>query len=341
MTTLKDIAKICNVNASTVSRALAGNPIINEETRTHICQVAAKLNYRPHLPARILAGRSSKTIGIVVWGVETNYYARIIKHVEQYLHQQGYMLIIGIGNNNYEKEIHCLESFNSRLIDGFIFAGPFSSRFNSELPRLKSLLLRPSAIIQAKKEHSFVNNIAIDDYAGILSAVKHLAELGHRKIGYISMEHSRVQLSDFKTAIAASGLTLYENFIKIYPESYEIGGYKAMLEMFKEKTLPSAIFFATDYLAIGAAKAIRENGLQIPKDISLVGFYDIRGSLYATPPLTTVQIPIQQIALMAAQQVVSQIESSEPIPNVSLTVQPQLIVRESSGPPLRKTGNPA
>ena len=335
MTTLKDIAKICNVNASTVSRALAENPLVKEETRAYIRQVAAELNYRPHLPARILAGRSSKTIGIVVWGVETNYYARIIKYVEQYLHQQGYMLIVGIGNNNYEKEIHCLESFNSRLIDGIIFAGPFSSRFNSELSKLRPLFLRPSVIIQGKNEHSFVNNIAIDDYAGILSAVKHLAELGHRKIGYISMQHSRVQLSDFRTAVAACGLTLYEDLIKIYPENYEIGGYKAMLEMFDRKTFPTAVFFATDYLAIGAAKAIREKKLKIPKDISLVGFYDIRESLYATPPLTTVQIPVQQIALMAAQQIVNQIESSEPIPNTSFTVQPQLIIRESSGPPLQ------
>ena len=335
MTTLRDIAKLCNVNPSTVSRALAGNPLIKEETRVYICEVAAKHNYRPHLPARILAGQPSKTIGIVVWGVETNYYARIIKNVEQYLHKQGYMLIVGIGNNNYEKEIHCLESFSSRLIDGIIFVGPFSSRFNSELPRLRQLFLRPSVIIQAQKEHNFVNNIAIDDYAGILSAINYLAGLGHHKIGYISAQNSRVKLSDFKAAITACNLTLHKNFIKIYKEGYEVGGYKAMLDMFEGKTLPTAIFFATDYLAIGAAKAIREKGLQIPRDISLVGFYDTRESLYATPPLTTVQIPFQQIALMAAQQIVSQIESSESIPRISLTIQPQLIIRESSGPPLQ------
>ena len=107
--------------------------------------------------------------------------------------------------------------------------------------------------------------------------------------------------------------------------------------MFAEKSLPTAVFFGTDYFAIGAAKAIREHGLQIPRDISVVGFYDIRESLYAAPPLTTVQVPVQQIALMAAQQIVNQIKSTEPIPNISLTVQPRLILRESSGPlPERK-----
>ena len=331
MTTLKDIAKICNVNISTVSRALAGNPLVNEKTRTSILQVAGELDYRPHLPASTLAGCPSKTIGIVVWGVETNYYARIIKFVEQYLHQHGYMLIVGIGNKNYEKELHCLESFNSRFVDGIILVGPFSDRFNSALPKLKSLFLRPSVIIQAKKEHGLTNNIAVNDYAGILSAIRHLAEFGHRKIGFISIEKSRVELADFKAAMNACGLPLDERFIKIRPEAYEIAGYNAMQNMFLEEELPSAIFFSTDYYAIGAAKVIREHRLRIPQDISLVGFYDIRESLYMAPPLTTVQVPVQEIVLMAAQQIVAQIESDEPIPNISLTVQPQLIIRESSG----------
>ena len=333
MSTLKDIAERCNVNISTVSRALAGNPLINENTRTNICRVAKEFNYRPHLPARTLAGGPSKTIGIIVWGVETNYYARIIKSVEQYLYKYGYMLIIGIGNKNYEKELNCLESFNSRFVDGIILVGPFSDRFNSELPKLESLIIRPSVIIQAKKEYNLTNNIAVDDYAGILSAIRHLAELGHRKIGFISIEKSRVEFSDFKAAISACGLSLNEQFVKIRPEAYEIAGYKAMQDMFLGESLPTAIFFGTDYYAIGAAKAIREHGLRIPRDISLVGFYDIRASLYAVPPLTTVQVPAQEIVLMAAQQIVAQIESDEPVPNISLTVQPQLVIRESSGVP--------
>jgi len=337
MITLKDIAEKCNVNISTVSRALAGNTLVSKKTRMKICLVAEELNYRPHLPARTLAGGASKTIGIVVWGVETNYYARIIKSIEQYLHQYGYSLIIGIGNRNYEKELNCLESFNARFVDGIILVGPFSDRFNSELPKLKSLFHRPSVIIQARKNHSLANNIAVDDYAGILSAVKHLAGLGHRKIGFISIEKSRVEFSDFKTAVSACGLHLEEKFVKIRPEAYEIAGYKAMQDMFLEDDLPTAIFFSTDYYAIGAAKAIREHGLHIPRDISLVGFYDIRESLYAVPPLTTVQLPVQEIVLMAAQQIVAQIESGEPVPNISITVQPQLLVRESCGPLLRQS----
>jgi len=333
MTTLKDIAEKCNVNISTVSRALAGNALVNKKTRMNICRVAEELNYRPHLSARALAGGPSKTIGIIVWGVETNYYARIIKNIEQYIHQYGYMLIIGIGNKNYEKELNCLESFNSRSVDGIILVGPFSDRFNSELPKLNSLFLCPSVIIQAQKNHNIANNIAVDDYAGILSAIKHLVELGHRKIGFISITKSRVEFSDFKAAISACGLSLNEKFVKIRPEAYEIAGYKAMQDMFLEGELPTAIFFSTDYYAIGAAKVIREHGLQIPRDISLVGFYDTRGSLYAAPPLTTVQVPVQEISLIAAQQIVNQIENSESVENISLTIQPQLVIRESSGHP--------
>jgi len=337
MTTLKDVAKKCSVDISTVSRALAGNPLVNKKTRMNICRVAEELNYRPHLPARMLAGRPSKTIGIIVWGVETNYYARIIKSVEQYLYQYGYMLIVGIGNKNYEKELHCLESFNSRLVDGIILVGPFSKKLNSELPKLKSLFLHPSVIIQSDKAHALANNIAVDDYTGILSAVKYLAELGHRKIGYISIEKSRVQLSDFRDAISACGLSLDEKFVKIRPEAYEIAGYKAMQDLLLENELPTAIFFSTDYYAIGAAKAIREHGLQIPRDISLVGFYGIRESLYAVPPLTTVQVPVQEIVLMATQQILTQIESDEAAPNISLTVQPELVIRESCAPPLNRS----
>ena len=337
MVTLKDIAKKSNVNISTASRALSGNPLVSEKTRDRIHKVAAELKYRPNLPARSLAGSSSKTIGIIVWGIETNYYVRIIKNIEQYLHQHGYMLIVGIGNNSYEKELHCLESFNSRQVDGIILVGPFSKQFNYDLPKLKALFSRPSVIIQAKNNHDFVNNIDIDDYAGVLAAVKHLAELGHKKIGFISRKISRIQFSDFRKALNACGLPLNKKFVKECLESYEIGGYKAMQEMLTEKAIPTAIFFATDYYAIGAGKAIREHGLSIPNDISLVGFYDIRESSFAVPPLTTIHVPVQQIALMAAQQIVNQISNAESISYVSLTVHPQLILRESSGPPKKRT----
>lgn len=334
MATLKDIADICNVNISTVSRALAGKRTVNPKTRDYIRKVADQLKYTPNLPARALAGGTTKTIGLIVLEVDSNYYAKIIKSVEQAFHQHGYVLIVGIGNYEYQKELDCLKAFNSRHVDGIIMVGPFSEEFNANLSNLKELFSHPSVIVQAKTKCGFATHITMDDRAGILAAVGHLAELGHKRLGYISERGSKTRrITGFTEALAAYGLPYYEEYVKIGSDRFEAGGYQAMNEMLNQASRPTAVFFSCDNIALGATKAIYEHGLSIPRDISLVGYDGVKEAAYLPAALTTVVQPVAEMSRIAVEQIVSQIESNDRTTNLCLSVQPQLVVRESSAPP--------
>ncbi|HYE84587.1 MAG TPA: LacI family DNA-binding transcriptional regulator [Clostridia bacterium] len=334
MATLKDIADICNVNISTVSRALAGKSTVNPKTRDNIRNVAEQLKYTPNLPARALAGGTTKTIGLIVLEVDSNYYAKIIKSVEQELHNHGYVLIVGIGNFEYQKELDCLKAFNSRHVDGIIMVGPFSEEFNTNLPNMREMFLQPSVIVQANTQCDFATHITMDDRTGIFAAVKHLIDLGHKRLGYISERNSKTRrINGFTEALTAYGLEYIPEYVKIGKGRFETGGYEAMNEMLDQGTRPTAVFFSCDNIALGATKAIYEHGLSIPRDISLVGYDGVKEAAYLPAALTTVVQPVAEMSRLAVQQIVSQIESNDRTANLRLSVQPQLVVRESSAPP--------
>ena len=335
MVKLKDIADVCNVNISTVSRALSGKSQGNSEKYQLILDVAKQMNYTPNVTARSLASGASKTIGLIVVGVESDYYTQIMKAVEKELYKYGYVLIVGIGNYDFKKEMDCLSAFVERQVDGIIMVGPFSSEFNDKLPQLQRLLRQPSVIVQAKTKCRFATHITMNDRAGIFEAVEYLTKLGHKNLGYISEKNAKTgRVYHFKDALAEYGLEFNEDFVKIGEGRLEIGGYQAMKAMLDMKRLPTAIFCSNDNIALGASKAIYECGLRIPQDISLMGYDGIKETAYLASALTTVGQPLQEMSQLAVQQIVNCADSREKEHFLDLTVQPHLIVRESTAPPI-------
>ena len=333
MATLKDIAKIANVNKSTVSKALNNSREVSEEKKKQIFEIARKLNYKPDIAAKTLAGMPSRLIGIIVPEIDSNYYVQVIKSVESELNAKGYNLIIASTNFDEKKELNATKAFIGRRVDGIVFVGSLPNNVEIELmldnngkPSVPSIFLH--AVISTISEF---DSIQIDGAYGFERAIDYLISLGHRSIGFIGEDiSSKYRLPLFKTVMKEKGLEVNMRFLKSGAERFELGGYLRMKELIQEKTLPTAVFAAYDSLAMGVMRAAEEAGLRIPEDMSLVGNDNTRESAYMRTPLTTIYPPIARMAEFGTEMLIRRIKNNADLPISQLILKPELIIRETT-----------
>ncbi|GHS97914.1 LacI family transcriptional regulator [Synergistales bacterium] len=338
MVTLKDIAEICNVSVSTVSRALAGSQLIGAAKQEFIRDTARRLHYVPNISARTLAGGKSGTIGLLIMSVESNYYASIVQSIGRELRELAYGFMVAIGDYDYRNELEALRSFDGRNMDGMILVGPFSEQLNDNLPKLLDLFSRPSVIVQAFARCDFATHITMDDKAGIASILEYLLDMGHKKIGFITerQSHSR-RLETFLSLLPRYGVEHNPAFIKIGNSRFEAGGYEAMNAMLEQEERPTVILFNSDNIAIGGLKSVLEHGLKVPEDLSLVGYDGVKEAAYLPSPLTTVAQPVNEMARLAVAGLIQRLERGYKGEHINLSVTPRLVIRSTTAPP--KNGN--
>jgi len=331
MVTIKDIADKAGVNKSTVSRALSGKGVISEDKRTEISRIADELGYIPNASAKILAGEKAKTIGIILPEIDCNYYASVVGSIENRLKEIGYSLIIGQTGFEFDNELHYLELFARKNLDGIIFDLYNHNKFMLEFKRIKKSLNVPVVFIECFNSLTNYDVINIDNNHGVDLAIGHLESLGHKRIGFISeLLSSPVRLPAFEASLGKHGLPIDHSLIKIGKERLEEGGYLRMQELLTTNPSVTAVFASYDTMAQGAMKAIREHGLRIPEDISIVGFDNIRESAYFGVPLTTVAPPVTEMGGMAVNILMDKIKNgtSNLIQHISL--KPRLVIRDST-----------
>jgi LacI family transcriptional regulator len=298
MASLKDIATALGVNISTVSRALNDSHEISKATKQLIHEKARELNYMPNLAARTLSGKSTKSIGLIIPEVKSDYYAQITNFIEQELREFGYSLIIGITDFSSELEIDCLLTLSSRKVDGIIFCNNTSKNTTKALDILTKEYSLPIIMIDPFYPVKGFDTLNIDNYSGISEAVTHLAELNRTHIAYIGDEISSItRYSSYKKALAANNLHFDERLTAIGTDRFERGGYLRMNELLESSSpLPDAVFAAYDDMAIGVLKALYESGVSIPGDIAVVGYDNIRYTEFLFQPLTTINSPLESLS---------------------------------------------
>ena len=330
MVKLIDIAKELGVSVSTVSRSLSNSSEIGEETRNKVKAMAAKLNYIQNYSARSLAGGTSKSIGIILPEISSNFYVQIVEYTGAILKSEGYSLILGISNHNFKDEIQFLNEFRNKEVDGIIIAGETYEDIVPELRNIKEKYNLPVVLIDTFVSSEECDYIMIDDALGINSAISYLKESGHETIGFIGDEISAYLRFDFfKNALKQSGLKYYDRYSKIGKERFELGGYLQMKELLKEKDIPTAVFASYDNFAFGAIKAINEAGLKIPDDISIVGFDNIRESEYFAIPLTTVSAPIKEMCQIGVKLLLNKIVTKDHKLIQHVSLKPELVIRDT------------
>ncbi len=326
--TSEEIAKIVGVSRSTVSRVINNYPDIPFETREKVLNAIKKYNYHPNASARKLAGGKNTTLGLFILDIKDNEYPHhVIKNDESLLYDNTYFapFISAFIDHANKQEYYVLVStiystselwkvssiFSEKRIDGAVIIGGSKNDYKKIFQTINNEHF--AAYVDVETENEISNNgiyVNIDNYKSAFEVVRYLFELGHKDVGIITGNLDKLsgkkRLDGFRDALLSFNHPLREELI-VYGDFMETSGYTGMKKILAAKNPPTAVFVCNDTMAIGAYKAINESGLKIPDDISIVGFDNALFSPHMSPPLTTVNVLLPEVAKVAANLLIESI----------------------------------
>lgn len=323
--TIMDVARESGVSYSTVSRVLNGFEFVKEDTRERVLEAAKKLGYIANLQARSLAGGRSNIIGLLVPGLDNSYLGEITRGIDEELARSNYNLMLYTTHRQHGKEAIYAQAIANGLTDGLILIVPLVGTYLDALREQNF----PYVLVDQYEPQSAV--VDATNWQGAYDATRYLIELGHTHIGFITglmdLTSGVDRLEGFKAALRDFDLP-YRAELVIEGDFFYPSGYEATKQLLKLPERPTAIFASNDLSAFGAMDAIREAGLAIPDNISVIGFDDIPQAVMTHPKLTTIRQPLDQIGRVAVQLLLEQLEHPERAPR-RVTLATRLVVRDS------------
>ncbi len=328
----------------TVSRVVNQNGYVSEETREKVLRVVKELNYRRNGLARGLKRQRTDTIGLVLGDIANPFAAELAHAIRDITTQRGYNLFICISEHSAKEDVAAFDSLTDHQVDGIIVATR-SNRMGDE--HLHEMIERGVSVVCIGRDFHDENadSVTADALHGGFQATQHLIDLGHKRIAFIgaTLESGKnlKRFQGYLKALKASNLPIEERFITGNSEtsddapgySTEKLGYEAMKRLLVLPNRPTAVFARNDFTAIGAMNAIKESGLSIPDDISIVGFDDIPTAIHTSPSLTTVRQPTRREGSLAAEFLLRRIESENVTEREEKILECELIVRNSTSIP--------
>src|SRR5664279_6465442 len=329
-TTLKELAKHLGLTKGTVSAVLNDSPYakaIPQHTKDRIIAAAKELNYHPNLFARSLRKKRTFTVGVIAAEIGDAYGSVVIGGIEAALSERKYFFVTVVHHHDPELLRQYSDILLARGVEGFITIDTTVG----QPPRV------PAIVISGHRQIEGVTNITLDHFQAAHLVLAHLSGLGHAEIAVIKGQPLSVDSGARWHGITESarglGIQLRTELTTQLavddPSPQE--GYKTTKELLSRKVPFTALFAYNDISAVGAIRAIKESGLRVPEDISVVGFDDIREAAYHLPSLTTVRQPLRKIGTLAAETLVERIEGLNGH-EAGILVEPELVVRESTGP---------
>ncbi len=329
--TMMDIAKDLNVSVVTVSKVLRNQGRISEATRERVLQRAKKLNYQMNWVARSLVTRRTYTIGLLLPEFAHPFFAEIARAVARTVRPHGYHVVISSFEEDPELEASEVDCLLARQVDGLIIASAQQSRRLDVFKRVQErktpyvLIDRPIPGVRA----CFVG---VDNHAIGRLATEHLIARGCRRIGHLRGPEVGIaaqRLDGYRSALAQRGLRPHPSYI-VAGGHGDHTGYEGMRKMLQLLPLPDGVFCYNDPVAIGAIKAIVEAGLELPKDIAVVGAGNVHYGDILAVPLTTVDQGTCRIGALAADLLIARIASKRPMHPQKILIPPRLVEREST-----------
>lgn len=332
--TLREVAEHVGLAPGTVSAVLNNAPSarsIPEHTRQRIKAAAEKLNYRPNFLARSLRKKRTYTVGVIIEEIGDAYGAMVISGVEAYLRQHNYFFLTVIHRHDAAMLREHAQLLLERGVEGFI-------TIDTSLPEPLPL---PAVSVAGHRMLKGVTNIVLDQEFGARLALEHLLALGHRRIAFMKGPASSSDSENRWIAVCGVtqelGLEMDADLIinlEVDDPSPQVG-YPYVKRLLARQKPFTALFAYNDISAIGAIRAIQEESLRIPQDVSVVGFDDIPWAAYHTPSLTTVRQPLVKMGEMAAETLIRMIQQDEENSS-KILIEPTLVVRESTGPATKR-----
>ncbi len=323
---IQDVAKLAGVSPSTVSRALNSFPGISERTRQKVIEAAKKLNYKPNYRGQILTTRSTKNIGLLITDITNPFFPELVRGAEETASESSYTILLGNTSESVEKETNYLDFFSRGPVDGVIIS---ASRIpNEHIINLAEEGL-PIVVINRILEHPKISYISTDMEKGGYLATKHLIELGHIRIAFINgpshSEAAKRRFLGYKKALTEAKIE-YDPDLASFNIPVAESGYREAIKLLNTKNPPTSIFTYNDLMAFGVMKAVKDLGLKIPDDLSIVGFDDIFFSSFTDPPLTTIRQLKEELGKKAVELLLELMKGEKR----GILLEPELIIRNTT-----------
>ena len=331
---LRTLGEYLNLSPATISLVLNNAPgvrSIPQETRARVIEAAAKFDYRPSFYARSLRKRQSFSVGVLVPELSDNYATQVLAGVEEFLIEEGYFYLTA----SHRRKPDLIEEYPrllmERSVEGFIVIDTI----------LEKSLPLPVVVVAGHRKIEGVTNVVLDQKRAAELALRHLYQLGHRKIAFMRGGSHSSDADDRWTCLMAVARDLKlvvapENCIELQlrvstPEL----GFGPTNELLTRGADFTALVAYNDVAAIGSIRALMNHGLRVPEDVSVVGFDDIEGAAFHNPSLTTIRQPLAEMGRVAARILLQRIRGQASFPDV-VPIHPELVIRESTCPPNAK-----
>ncbi|MCD6617820.1 MULTISPECIES: HTH-type transcriptional regulator GalR [Aeromonas] len=328
MATIKDVALLSGVSVATVSRVINNSPKASQASRDAVFKAMHELNYHPNANARALAHQNNETLGLIVADVSDPFFGTMVKAVEQVAQATGNFLLIGNGYHDAAKEKHVIEQLIGHRCSGLVVHAKMLP--DEELIQMMSYV--PGMVLINRIVPGFESRcVALDDRYGSWLATRHLIQEGHKKIGFLCSNHlisdSQDRMQGYLDALQEHNIPVDERLISRGSPD-ELGGEAAMTELLSRGQQMTAVVCYNDSMAAGALSVLSDNGIEVPQELSLVGFDDVLISRYLRPRLTTVRYPIIAMATQAAELAIA-LAKGGPLPQTTHMFSPTLVRRHS------------
>jgi LacI family transcriptional regulator len=329
---MRDVAERAGVSITTVSHVINQTRVVSDDTRARVLNAMNELGYQPNVVARSLRRKETLTIGVIVPDSAYPFYAEVIRGIEDTCFEQGYTITLCNSDSNLDKELRYTNMLIERQVDGILFFAT-SSQSVAHIRRFEARRV-PLVVVDRPVPELDVDSALIENRQGGWLATQHLIDLGHMRISCIGgppdLLVSTQRAAGYRQALTENGLSVDESLIVNGDFEYE-SGYRAANLLLARETPPTAIFAFNDLMAAGAVNAILALQRQVPGDVSVVGFDDIRLAALINPPLTTVAQPKYEIGAIATTMLLERIGSPDMPPRQQI-LDAELLVRRSSGP---------
>ena len=332
--TIKDVAKLANVNPSTVSRVIANNPRISEKTKRVVREAMEQLGYHPNLNARSLVNRNTQTLGIIMpssaeKAFQNPFFAEVLRGISSKANEQGYAIYMSTGSTEEEIYQGVVNMVQGRRVDGVI---QLYSRVDDLIMNYLYEEKFPFVVIGKPSNHSDkINYVDNDNIQAGFETTNYLIQLGHQNIAFVGgsldLVVTKDRLEGYKKALMQAGVEVREEYL-VQEEFLKEGGQEAVVELFSLPEPPTALVVIDDIMAFGVLSQLHEKGIHVPENVSVVSFNNVMVAEYARPSLTSVEIHIHQLGVEAVQCLVDHIR--EPKKSAKHVLVPhEIIVRDS------------
>ena len=329
--TIKDVAQLAGVSHGTVSKALNDSREVSEGTRVRVAAIAERLGYRPNSIARSLKNRRTHTIGLVTNDADGIFSTAMARGVAEVASERGFGVFVCNSFGQIAKERQHLELLLDKQVDGIVLVGyKVAERGAPAAPTGRT----PVIYLYEYTTEAESQSVLPDDRAGAELATTHLLKLGRRRVGYLngppSFEATESRLKGHQDALAAAGIPFDRSLVRTSPDWNQDSSFRLAQELMRAPTPPDGIVCANDELAAGAILGLREVGISVPGDVSVIGFDDRPFAAHLPIPLTTVALPLHEMGVLAAAKLFEALDGGS-LGHEMHRVPCRLVVRASCG----------